>query len=56
MLVVPEAVDLTRREREIADRLVISVRTVDNHLQNAFRKLGVARRQDLPHALSGTPH
>jgi DNA-binding CsgD family transcriptional regulator len=68
MLATPEAVDLTPREREIAllaaagsssreiaDRLVISVRTVDNHLQNAYRKLGVTRRQDLPHALSGTP-
>jgi DNA-binding NarL/FixJ family response regulator len=33
----------------------ISVRTVDNHLQNAYRKLGVTRRQDLPRVLSGTP-
>ena len=32
-------------------RLVVSVRTVDNHLQNAYRKLGVSRRQDLPRAL-----
>jgi DNA-binding CsgD family transcriptional regulator len=68
MLAVPEAVDLTPREREIAllaaagassreiaSRLVISVRTVDNHLQNAYRKLGVTGRQDLPRVLSGTP-
>jgi DNA-binding CsgD family transcriptional regulator len=68
MLAAPEAADLTPREREIAvlaasgassreiaDRLVISVRTVDNHLQNAYRKLGVARRQDLPRVLTGTP-
>ena len=60
----PEAAGLTRREREIAllaaggsssreiaARLVVSVRTVDNHLQNAYRKLGVTRRQDLPQAL-----
>jgi DNA-binding CsgD family transcriptional regulator len=32
---------------------VISVRTVDNHLQNAYRKLGVTRRQDLSQALDG---
>ena len=49
MLAAPEAVDLTPREREIAllaaggsssreiaERLVLSVRTVDNHLQNAY--------------------
>jgi DNA-binding CsgD family transcriptional regulator len=55
---------LTRREREIAllaadgqssrqiaDRLVLSVRTIDNHLQSVYRKLGVRRRGDLPHAL-----
>ena len=63
-----EAADLTSREREIAmlaaggatsrdiaDRLVISVRTVDNHLANAYRKLGVTRRQDLAGVLHGTP-
>ena len=59
-----QAADLTPREREIAllasagtssreiaSRLVLSVRTVDNHLQSAYRKLGVTRRQDLPRAL-----
>jgi DNA-binding CsgD family transcriptional regulator len=34
---------------------VISVRTVDNHLQKAYRKLGVTRRQDLRRALGATP-
>jgi DNA-binding CsgD family transcriptional regulator len=65
MLAMPDAVDLTPREREvallaaagsssreIADRLVVSVRTVDNHLQNVYRKLGVTRRQDLPRVLT----
>ena len=64
LLAAPDAADLTPREREIAllaaagstsreiaTRLVVSVRTVDNHLQNAYRKLGVTRRQDLPRAL-----
>jgi DNA-binding CsgD family transcriptional regulator len=37
--------------REIADRLVLSVRTVDNHLQNIYSKLGVARRDDLARLL-----
>jgi DNA-binding CsgD family transcriptional regulator len=54
------ATELTPREREIAllaasglssrqiaERLVVSVRTVDNHLQRAYRKLGVTRRGDL---------
>jgi DNA-binding CsgD family transcriptional regulator len=68
MLGGPEAAELTPREREIAllaatgassrdiaERLVISVRTVDNHLQNAYRKLGVTRRQDLSRVLGRTP-
>ncbi|WP_217921548.1 LuxR C-terminal-related transcriptional regulator [Miltoncostaea oceani] len=54
------AEDLTRREheiavlaaaglssREIAGRLVISVRTVDNHLLRVYRKLGVSGRRAL---------
>jgi DNA-binding CsgD family transcriptional regulator len=55
---------LTRREREIAvlaargltnkeiaSTLVISVRTVDNHLSNAYAKLGIAARGELALAL-----
>lgn len=59
-------VPLTRREREvatlaarglasraIADRLVVSVRTVENHLQRVYEKLGVSSRSELTHRLSG---
>ncbi|HTJ76708.1 MAG TPA: LuxR C-terminal-related transcriptional regulator [Acidimicrobiales bacterium] len=37
--------------REIAGRLSVSVRTVENHLQRVYEKLGVARRADLGQAL-----
>jgi DNA-binding CsgD family transcriptional regulator len=63
-LLDPATADLTPREREIAllaaqgrssreiaDRLVLSVRTVDNHLQSAYRKLGVSGRGELSAAL-----
>jgi ATP/maltotriose-dependent transcriptional regulator MalT len=38
--------------KEIAARLTVSVRTVENHLQRVYEKLGVARRADLAQALS----
>ena len=37
--------------KEIAVRLSVSVRTVENHLQHVYEKLGVARRADLGQAL-----
>jgi len=56
----PDAVSLTDRERqlvelaaqglsntEIADRFVLSVRTVESHLYRAMQKLGVKDRRDL---------
>lgn len=58
---------LTRREREvatlaaagltdraIADRLVVSQRTVHNHLHHVYAKLGISTRRQLP-AILGTP-
>ena len=58
-------VSLTKREREvaelaarnltsreIADQLVVSARTVENHLQRAYEKLGVRSRQELREALA----
>jgi DNA-binding NarL/FixJ family response regulator len=38
--------------RAIAERLVVSVRTVDNHLQNVYTKLGISGRRALPAALA----
>ena len=55
---------LTRREREvallaqtglssqaIAERLYLSVRTVDSHLARTYNKLGIAGRRELGAAL-----
>ena len=62
---LPESAPLTRREREvaalarrrsspeIAETLHLSVRTVENHLARAFKKLGISARADLPDDLDG---
>jgi DNA-binding CsgD family transcriptional regulator len=36
------------QSREIAERLFVSRRTVDNHLQRAYIKLGIKSRAELP--------
>ena len=41
-----------RSNREIAQALYVSHKTVEKHLTAAFRKLGVSARDDLPAALA----
>jgi DNA-binding CsgD family transcriptional regulator len=63
-----EPIALTKREREvavlaasgitskdIADRLFVSVRTVDNHLGRVYDKLGISSRAELAELLAGEP-
>jgi DNA-binding NarL/FixJ family response regulator len=40
--------------KEIATKLTVSVRTVSNHLQSIYLKLGISRRAELADALSLT--
>jgi DNA-binding NarL/FixJ family response regulator len=50
-----------RTNKEIAVELVVSVHTVERHLQNAYRKIGVRNRSDAAaytvrqEALAATP-
>jgi ATP/maltotriose-dependent transcriptional regulator MalT len=46
---------LGRTNREIADRLVVSVRTVEGHLYRAYAKLGVSNRDELAATLGVMP-
>jgi len=41
--------------QDIADHLVVSVRTIDSHLQRVYRKLGVRGREGLVAALGADP-
>jgi DNA-binding CsgD family transcriptional regulator len=41
-----------RSDASIAEVAHISIRTVQNHLTHAYRKLGITSRKDLPDALS----
>jgi ATP/maltotriose-dependent transcriptional regulator MalT len=46
------SVFVTASDRQIATELELSVRTVQNHLAPAYRKLGITRRHDLPEVLA----
>lgn len=41
-----------RLNREIAEALVVTLATVEYHLRNAYRKLGIRSRNQLAHALA----
>jgi DNA-binding CsgD family transcriptional regulator len=51
---VAELAALGHTNREIADRLVLSVRTVESHLASAYRKLNIRSRVQLARAARGT--
>ena len=51
---IAELASRSRTSKDIASALVLSVRTVDNHLSNVYMKLGVTSRGELAGALSGT--
>jgi DNA-binding NarL/FixJ family response regulator len=65
MVLPPEAGTLTRQElkiaelaragysnKKIAETLVLTQRTVEFHLSNVYRKLGISGRRELGSALS----
>jgi DNA-binding CsgD family transcriptional regulator len=45
-----------RRNREIAEELFVTIQTVEFHLRNAYRKLGIASRRELPAELRRPRH
>jgi DNA-binding NarL/FixJ family response regulator len=42
------------RDKDIAQALTLSVRTIESHLATTYRKLNIASRRELDGALNGT--
>jgi len=53
---IAELVAAGRRNREAAEQLVLSTRTIEAHLRNIYGKLDVRSRVELTRALQDTPH
>ena len=50
-----EAADLGLEDRQIADRLVVSVRSVEGHLYRACQRVGASTREELAAILRAGP-
>jgi DNA-binding NarL/FixJ family response regulator len=48
---VAELIRLRRTNREIAEELFLSLKTVETHVRHIFDKLGVTARRDIASAL-----
>jgi DNA-binding NarL/FixJ family response regulator len=48
---IAELVAAGRTNREVAEQLVLSARTIDAHLRNVYAKLGVRSRVELTRAV-----
>jgi DNA-binding CsgD family transcriptional regulator len=53
---VAEQAAAGRTNREIAQTLFLTIKTVETHLSNAYRKLDIQSRRDLPAALATARH